>query len=86
MLLNYLKYCFLLNNNNLYKWKVTIINYYTYCFTSITQEVGLLPTLELICLWTYLLKQTGWQIKLLGLGMTIKEWLQLTTLLADSLT
>ena len=49
-----------------------------------TEGVGLLATLELICLWKDLLKQTGWQTKTLEL--VEKEQLQLTTLLTGSLT
>ena len=49
-----------------------------------TEGVGLLTTLELICLWTDLLKRTSWQTK--PLELVKKEQLQLTTLLTDSLT
>ena len=34
---------------------------------ALTEEIGLLTTLELICLWTDLLKRTGWQTKPLEL-------------------
>ena len=51
---------------------------------ALTEWVGLLTTLELICLWTDLLKWTGWQTK--PLELVEKERLQLTTLLIDSLT
>ena len=49
-----------------------------------TEWVGLLTTLELICLWIDLLKWTGWQTK--PLELVEKEQLQLTILLTDSLT
>ena len=49
-----------------------------------TEGLGLLTTLELICLWTDLLKQSGWQTK--PLELVGKERLQLTTLSTDSLT
>ena len=49
-----------------------------------TEGLGLLTTLELIYLWTGLLKQTGWQTKTLEL--VEKERLQLTALLAGSQT
>ena len=49
-----------------------------------TEGVGLLTTLELICLWTDLLKRTGWRRK--PLELVGNERLQLTTLLTDSLT
>ena len=49
-----------------------------------TEGVGLLATLELICLWKDLLKRTSWQAKTLEL--VEKEQLQLTTLLTGSLT
>ena len=49
-----------------------------------TEGEDLLLTLELICLWIDLLKQTGWQTKTLELAE--KERQQLTKLLTDSLT